>query len=122
MSKWGLSQSATAAAVCSYRNSDNPLSSNREHFFLRRDPCHYPGAHGLSFLITTTLSGDSHTILFDAGPESKSIARNLKALKINTKAIERIVLSVSLEDPSIQKPPGKRMSISIGTQITREEF
>lgn len=52
------------------------------------------GAHGLSFLITTTLGDESHTILFDAGPESKSIARNLKALKIDATKIERIALSV----------------------------
>ncbi|KAF8332644.1 beta-lactamase-like protein [Cantharellus anzutake] len=51
------------------------------------------GAHGLSFLITTTHGDQRHTILFDAGPESKSIDRNIKALKIDPKAIERIVLS-----------------------------
>ncbi|KAF8314930.1 Metallo-hydrolase/oxidoreductase [Clavulina sp. PMI_390] len=51
------------------------------------------GAHGLSFLVTTTLAGEEHTIMFDAGPESKSIARNLKALKIDTSKIERIALS-----------------------------
>lgn len=51
------------------------------------------GAHGLSFLITTTHNGETHSILFDAGPDTKSIARNLKALKTDTSSIERIVLS-----------------------------
>lgn len=45
------------------------------------------------------MAGDSRTILFDAGPESKSIARNIKALKIDAKTIERIVLSVSINNP-----------------------
>lgn len=47
-------------------------------------------------MITTTLNNETHTILFDAGPESKSIARNLKALKTDVSTIERIVLSVSM--------------------------
>ncbi|KAF9512180.1 hypothetical protein BS47DRAFT_1345805 [Hydnum rufescens UP504] len=51
------------------------------------------GAHGLAFLITTQIGEETHTILFDAGPESKSIERNLKALKVETTSIERIVLS-----------------------------
>jgi len=51
------------------------------------------GAHGLSFLITTSHGDKRHTILFDAGPESKSIERNMKALKIDPSAIERIILS-----------------------------
>ena len=64
------------------------------------------GAHGLSFLITTTRGAESHSILFDAGPDTKSIARNLKALKTDTSTIERIVLSVSLSSLAVTKSTG----------------
>jgi len=53
------------------------------------------GAHGLALLITTSINGEDHTILMDAGPESKSIFRNAHALKAPMDRVERILLSVS---------------------------
>ncbi|KAG9084633.1 hypothetical protein FRC06_003965 [Ceratobasidium sp. 370] len=51
------------------------------------------GAHGLSILITTKARGETHRVLFDTGPEAKSITRNLSALQTPVESIERIVLS-----------------------------
>jgi glyoxylase-like metal-dependent hydrolase (beta-lactamase superfamily II) len=53
------------------------------------------GAHGFSALIETTVNEKSHTLLFDTGPDSKSIIRNVHALKAEEKIkkLERIVLS-----------------------------
>ncbi|CAE6435963.1 unnamed protein product [Rhizoctonia solani] len=68
------------------------------------------GAHGLSILIvipstmtcsdklmtfakTTEASSEIHRVLFDTGPESKSITRNLAALRTPVESIERILLS-----------------------------
>ncbi|KDN45575.1 hypothetical protein RSAG8_04899, partial [Rhizoctonia solani AG-8 WAC10335] len=51
------------------------------------------GAHGLSILITTKAGNEIHRVLFDTGPESKSITRNFAALRAPVESIERIVLS-----------------------------
>ncbi|KAI0745019.1 beta-lactamase-like protein [Earliella scabrosa] len=52
------------------------------------------GAHGFSALIETEVEGsEPHTTLFDTGPDSRSIIRNIEALKIPAERIERIVLS-----------------------------
>jgi 7,8-dihydropterin-6-yl-methyl-4-(beta-D-ribofuranosyl)aminobenzene 5'-phosphate synthase len=47
------------------------------------------------------LGDEKHTILFDAGPESKSIARNASALKADLTTVERIVLSVGKGAPTV---------------------
>ncbi|KAG9011070.1 hypothetical protein FRB90_007504 [Tulasnella sp. 427] len=51
------------------------------------------GAHGFSVLIKTTVGNETHTTLFDTGPESKSIARNIASLKVDTTPIEAVILS-----------------------------
>ncbi|ETW80363.1 hypothetical protein HETIRDRAFT_61468 [Heterobasidion irregulare TC 32-1] len=53
------------------------------------------GAHGFSALIETRASADtpSHLTLFDTGPDSQSLVRNLAALQIRTPSISRVVLS-----------------------------
>ncbi|KZV62976.1 metallo-beta-lactamase protein [Peniophora sp. CONT] len=53
------------------------------------------GAHGLSVLIETSdpESGFVHRTLFDTGPDSQSIARNLKALQVDPSSISRVILS-----------------------------
>ncbi|THH00162.1 hypothetical protein EW026_g2328 [Hermanssonia centrifuga] len=53
------------------------------------------GAHGFSALIETQAEGESetHYTLFDAGPESRSIARNVAAMRIPVERVERVVLS-----------------------------
>jgi 7,8-dihydropterin-6-yl-methyl-4-(beta-D-ribofuranosyl)aminobenzene 5'-phosphate synthase len=40
------------------------------------------GAHGFSAVIETTVNGHKSTTLFDTGPDSKSIIRNIKSLKL----------------------------------------
>lgn len=52
------------------------------------------GAHGLSLLLTTEVGAEKHTILIDAGPEGKSIERNVQSLHADLAAVERVVLSV----------------------------
>ncbi|WP_454783254.1 MBL fold metallo-hydrolase [Legionella sp. WA2022007384] len=51
------------------------------------------GAHGLSLLLTATLGGMSHSVLFDAGPEGEVFRRNINRLYIDPTVIEEIVLS-----------------------------
>ncbi|KIO25909.1 hypothetical protein M407DRAFT_75106 [Tulasnella calospora MUT 4182] len=51
------------------------------------------GAHGFSVLIKTKIGDETHTTLFDTGPESKSIARNIASLNVDTSPIETVVLS-----------------------------
>ncbi|KAG9124812.1 hypothetical protein FRC07_010154 [Ceratobasidium sp. 392] len=51
------------------------------------------GAHGLSILITTEARGETRRVLFDTGPEAKSITRNLSSLQTPVESIERIILS-----------------------------
>jgi len=52
------------------------------------------GAHGFSALIETEVKGQLPNLtLFDTGPESKSLARNIAAMKIPVDKIERVVLS-----------------------------
>ncbi|PCH43466.1 hypothetical protein WOLCODRAFT_132776 [Wolfiporia cocos MD-104 SS10] len=52
------------------------------------------GAHGFSALIETQVGGsDPQYTLFDTGPESRSIARNVAAMQIPTHKIGRIILS-----------------------------
>ncbi|KAH9940423.1 beta-lactamase-like protein [Epithele typhae] len=52
------------------------------------------GAHGFSALIETEVEGEeSRLTLFDTGPDSRSIIRNVQALRIPVERIERIVLS-----------------------------
>lgn len=56
--------------------------------------CTLQGAHGLSLLITTEIDDEKHTFMFDCGPESKSIDRNVKALAVDLTKVETIALSV----------------------------
>ncbi|EMD37544.1 hypothetical protein CERSUDRAFT_50292 [Gelatoporia subvermispora B] len=52
------------------------------------------GAHGFSALIETRVDGEEpHLTLFDTGPDSRSIIRNVEALQVPVHRIERIVLS-----------------------------
>ncbi|KAG8902662.1 hypothetical protein FRB99_004278 [Tulasnella sp. 403] len=52
------------------------------------------GAHGLSVLITThKADGTTHQVLFDTGPEPRSISRNLDAFHLSLHELETIVLS-----------------------------
>ncbi|KAI0597879.1 Metallo-hydrolase/oxidoreductase [Biscogniauxia sp. FL1348] len=51
------------------------------------------GAHGLSLLITATKDGESHSLLFDTGPEEAVWERNATRLGLDAGLIERIVLS-----------------------------
>ncbi|KAI0915798.1 hypothetical protein AcV5_003620 [Taiwanofungus camphoratus] len=52
------------------------------------------GAHGFSALIETQVEGSSpHYTLFDTGPDSRSIARNVASMQIPLARIERVILS-----------------------------
>ncbi|KLO18414.1 hypothetical protein SCHPADRAFT_819894 [Schizopora paradoxa] len=51
------------------------------------------GAHGFSVLIETQAGNETHSVLFDTGPDSKSIIRNLQSMRIPILNIERIILS-----------------------------
>ncbi|THH06610.1 hypothetical protein EW145_g3969 [Phellinidium pouzarii] len=52
------------------------------------------GAHGFSALIETHTEGSSpHTVLFDTGPDSKSIIRNVESMQVSPQAIERVIIS-----------------------------
>ena len=50
-------------------------------------------AHGFSCLITAHRGADSHTVLFDTGPEDYSFERNVTRLGVDLGIVESIVLS-----------------------------
>lgn len=49
--------------------------------------------HGLSLLLTVTLNGSRHALLFDAGPAAATFQRNSDILGVDFSGIESIVLS-----------------------------
>ncbi|HXZ54773.1 MAG TPA: MBL fold metallo-hydrolase [Burkholderiales bacterium] len=49
--------------------------------------------HGLSVLLTATVGGRKHTILFDAGPAAATFQRNTEILGVDFSGIEAVVLS-----------------------------
>ncbi|GMK55613.1 hypothetical protein CspeluHIS016_0206690 [Cutaneotrichosporon spelunceum] len=51
------------------------------------------GAHGLSILITTTVNGRKHQVLFDAGPEGRSLERNVECMRTDLTGLDALVLS-----------------------------
>jgi len=50
-------------------------------------------AHGLSCLLTLRAGGETHTVLFDSGPEDRTFEQNVSRLGIDLGALEAIVLS-----------------------------
>ncbi|EUC60370.1 metallo-beta-lactamase superfamily protein [Rhizoctonia solani AG-3 Rhs1AP] len=73
-------------------NDNPPYDAQKQAPFLDLDN-YCCGAHGLSILITTEAGNEIHRVLFDTGPEPKSITRNLAALRTPVESIECIVLS-----------------------------
>ncbi|KAF9565513.1 hypothetical protein CPC08DRAFT_704501 [Agrocybe pediades] len=53
------------------------------------------GAHGFSALIEAHVEGDEehHLTLFDTGPDSQSLVRNIRAMQTPTERIERVITS-----------------------------
>ncbi|KAI9569745.1 beta-lactamase-like protein [Boletus coccyginus] len=52
------------------------------------------GAHGFSALIETQVDGQNkHLVLFDTGPDSKSIVRNVLAMQAPVDDVETVILS-----------------------------
>ena len=49
--------------------------------------------HGLSILLTATVDGRKHTLLFDAGPAAATFERNTEILGVDFASIEAVVLS-----------------------------
>jgi 7,8-dihydropterin-6-yl-methyl-4-(beta-D-ribofuranosyl)aminobenzene 5'-phosphate synthase len=49
--------------------------------------------HGYACLVTATVAGERHSILFDAGPEAYAFDRNVRRLGIDLGIVEAIVLS-----------------------------
>jgi 7,8-dihydropterin-6-yl-methyl-4-(beta-D-ribofuranosyl)aminobenzene 5'-phosphate synthase len=49
--------------------------------------------HGLSLLVTTHVGDESHTMLFDAGPEGATLLRNATILGVDFGRVEAAVLS-----------------------------
>ena len=49
--------------------------------------------HGLSLLIRAQVGGESHALLFDAGPEAATFLRNTGILGVDFDAVETVVLS-----------------------------
>ena len=55
----------------------------------------------MRLLVTTEVDDEKHTFMFDCGPESKSIDRNIKALEVDLAKVEAIALSVRFSVISI---------------------
>jgi len=52
------------------------------------------GAHGFSALIETQISGEeAHLTLFDTGPDSQSLVRNVKAMQVPLDRVSRVITS-----------------------------
>ncbi|TFK56459.1 hypothetical protein OE88DRAFT_1649765 [Heliocybe sulcata] len=52
------------------------------------------GAHGFSALIETSVGGNAqHYTLFDTGPDSRSLIRNIESMNVPVGKIERVILS-----------------------------
>ncbi|KAJ7178424.1 beta-lactamase-like protein [Mycena crocata] len=52
------------------------------------------GAHGFSALIETQISGEGpHWTLFDTGPDSQSLVRNVKAMQVPVDNVSRVITS-----------------------------
>ncbi|EIW68999.1 hypothetical protein TREMEDRAFT_62716 [Tremella mesenterica DSM 1558] len=51
------------------------------------------GAHGLSILLKTTVNGKEHQVLLDAGPDGKTIERNIEAMQVDLNKLDCLVLS-----------------------------
>ncbi|KAJ7924921.1 beta-lactamase-like protein [Mycena leptocephala] len=52
------------------------------------------GAHGFSALIETQISGEeAHLTLFDTGPDSQSLVRNVKAMQVPVEKVSRVITS-----------------------------
>ncbi|WVQ78787.1 hypothetical protein IAT38_000878 [Cryptococcus sp. DSM 104549] len=51
------------------------------------------GAHGLSILIKTTIGTQTHTVLFDSGPDPRSIERNITSMGVDLIRLDAIALS-----------------------------
>jgi 7,8-dihydropterin-6-yl-methyl-4-(beta-D-ribofuranosyl)aminobenzene 5'-phosphate synthase len=66
---------------------------NRRGFKSLASRCLCCAAHGLSCLLTATRGGQSHTVLFDTGPEDYAFERNVTRLGADLGAVEAIVLS-----------------------------
>lgn len=49
--------------------------------------------HGFSALVTVTIDGDRHTLLFDAGVSPDGLVENMDRLQIDGKDLEAVVLS-----------------------------
>jgi 7,8-dihydropterin-6-yl-methyl-4-(beta-D-ribofuranosyl)aminobenzene 5'-phosphate synthase len=50
-------------------------------------------AHGLSCLLTIRAGGNTHTVLFDTGPEDRTFEQNVSRLGVDLASVEAIVLS-----------------------------
>ena len=66
---------------------------NRRGFKSLASRCLCCAAHGLSCLVTATRGGQSHTVLFDTGPEDYAFERNVTRLGADLSVVESIVLS-----------------------------
>ncbi|QRV94285.1 metallo-beta-lactamase superfamily protein [Ceratobasidium sp. AG-Ba] len=64
-----------------------------DNFCCGERPLEYPLTSSVDWNNTTEARGETHRVLFDTGPEAKSITRNLSALQTPVESIERIVLS-----------------------------
>jgi 7,8-dihydropterin-6-yl-methyl-4-(beta-D-ribofuranosyl)aminobenzene 5'-phosphate synthase len=49
--------------------------------------------HGYACLVTATVAGERHSLLFDAGPEGYAFDRNVRRLGIDLGVVEAVVLS-----------------------------
>ncbi|WMT73327.1 MBL fold metallo-hydrolase [Bradyrhizobium sp. Ash2021] len=86
-------------------NATDMLSSNppfvesegaslvRRGFKLNAYKCLCCAVHGLSCLLTVHRGSESHTVLFDTGPEDYAFERNVTRLGVDLGAVESIVLS-----------------------------
>ena len=74
-------------------NEFSALARRRNGAWVLGGDCLCCAAHGLACLIAIRHAGASHTVLFDTGPEDRTLEQNVSRLGVDLGPVETIVLS-----------------------------
>jgi 7,8-dihydropterin-6-yl-methyl-4-(beta-D-ribofuranosyl)aminobenzene 5'-phosphate synthase len=69
------------------------LTRRRQGNWVLAGSCLCCAAHGLSCLITVRKGGETRSLLFDAGPEDRTLEQNVSRLGVDLGSVQAIVLS-----------------------------
>jgi 7,8-dihydropterin-6-yl-methyl-4-(beta-D-ribofuranosyl)aminobenzene 5'-phosphate synthase len=82
------------SSVPSFVETEVAALDRRRHYrYVLSGNCLCCAAHGLSCLITIHKGGETRTLLFDSGPEDRTLEQNVSRLGADLGSVEAIVLS-----------------------------